>query len=59
MGWREHVGNAGKILALDHYGASAPYQVLYEQYGITADRAAAAQASLSRVGGIPGSTTGN
>jgi transketolase len=60
MGWREFVGDHGEMLSIEHYGASAAYQVLYEQFGLTADRVvAAAHASLSRVRGIPGSTTGN
>jgi transketolase len=47
-------------VSIEHYGASAPYQVLFEQFGFTADRVvAAARASLSRVGAIKGSTTGN
>ncbi|WP_369174965.1 transketolase [Streptomyces sp. R28] len=50
MGWREFVGECGEILSLDHYGASAPYEVLYEQYGLTVDRmVAAARNSLSRL----------
>jgi transketolase len=60
MGWREFVGDHGESLSIEHYGASAAYQVIYEQFGLTADRVvAAAHASLSRVRGIPGSTTGN
>ena len=40
-------------------GASAPYQVIFEQFGFTVDRVvAAARASLSRVGAVTGSTTG-
>jgi transketolase len=47
-------------VSIDHYGASAPYQVLFEQFGFTPDNiCAAARASLSRVGVIKGSTTGN
>jgi transketolase len=37
LGWREFVGDAGRIVSLDHYGASAAYSVLYEKFGITAD----------------------
>ena len=37
MGWREVVGDAGRIVSLEHFGASAAYQVLYEQFGITPD----------------------
>jgi transketolase len=60
MGWHEFVGDHGECVSVEHYGASAAYQVLYEQFGLTADRVvAAAHASLSRVAGIPGTTTGN
>jgi len=60
MGWREWVGEAGEIVGLDHYGASGPYEVLYEQFGITAERvAAAAQSSLSKLGVTSGDTTGS
>ena len=60
MGWREFVGDHGETLSIEHYGASAAYQVIYEQFGLTADRVvAAAHASMSRVSGIPGTTTGS
>ena len=60
FGWRDFVGDDGESLGLDHFGASAPYQILFEQFGMTADRAvAAAHASLSKVGATKGSTTGN
>ena len=59
QGWRDIVGESGEMLSLEHYGASAAYSVLYEQFGLTAERAvAAAHASLSKVGGETGSTTG-
>jgi transketolase len=60
MGWRDFVGDAGESVSLEHFGASAPYQILYEQFGLTAERVvAAAHASLSKVGLTSGSTTGN
>jgi transketolase len=60
LGWREFVGDHGESVSLEHYGASAPYEIVYEQFGITAERVvAAAKASLSRVGATSGSTTGN
>jgi transketolase len=62
LGWRDFVGEDGECLSLDHYGASAPYEILYEQFGMTADRAvAAAHASLSKVGATKGEgpATGN
>ena len=60
MPWRDLVGAAGECVSLEHYGASAPYQVLFEQFGFTVDRVvAAAHASLSKLTAIKGSTTGN
>ena len=44
MGWREFVGDAGRIVGLDHYGASAASTVLYEKFGLTADAVVAARA---------------
>ncbi|NUR87505.1 MAG: transketolase [Nonomuraea sp.] len=60
LGWREFVGEAGESVSLEHFGASAPYKTLYEQFGLTADRvAAAAKASLAKLGHDKGETTGN
>ena len=52
LGWRAFVGDAGECVSLEHFGASADYRVLYEEFGITAERVtAAAQTSLARVAG--------
>jgi transketolase len=60
MSWRDLVGDEGECVSLEHYGASAPHTMLFEQFGFTPDRVvAAAHASLTRVGEITGSTTGN
>jgi transketolase len=60
FGWRDFTGDAGESISLEHFGASAPAEILFEQFGITADRVvAAAHASLSKVGATSGSTTGN
>jgi transketolase len=60
QGWHEWVGAYGECVSLEHFGASAPYTVLYEQFGLTGERVvAAAQASLSKLGKTSGSTTGN
>jgi transketolase len=60
MSWRDLVGDVGESVSLEHFGASAPYKVIFEQFGFTADHVvAAAHASLSRAGAIKGSTTGN
>ncbi|HEY2850274.1 MAG TPA: transketolase [Gemmatimonadaceae bacterium] len=36
MSWYRWVGTDGVIIGIDHFGASAPYQKLYEEFGITA-----------------------
>ncbi|MFV2101203.1 transketolase [Micromonospora sp. LOL_024] len=60
MSWRGIVGDCGESVSLEHYGASAPHSVLFEQFGFTPDRiVAAAHAALTRVGDITGFTTGN
>ncbi|GAB6937624.1 transketolase [Isoptericola variabilis] len=52
QGWRDVVGDAGRSVSLEHYGASADYQTLYREFGITADAvAAAARDSLAAVRG--------
>jgi transketolase len=52
LGWRAFVGDAGECVSLEHFGASADHRVLYEEFGITAERvAAAARTSLARVAG--------
>ena len=38
QGWWRYVGEKGDVVGLDHFGASAPYKILYEKFGITADR---------------------
>ena len=38
QGWHRYVGEFGQIIALDHFGASAPYQILYEKFQWLPDR---------------------
>ncbi|MPZ63136.1 MAG: transketolase [Propionibacteriales bacterium] len=37
QGWRELVGDLGRCVSLEHFGASADFATLFEQFGITAD----------------------
>lgn len=46
MSWHQWVGEDGAIIGLDHFGASAPYQVLYEKFGLTADHVVQAAKSV-------------
>ncbi|OKI25657.1 transketolase [Streptomyces sp. CB03911] len=51
LGWRELVGSRGRIVSLDHYGASADQQRLYAEFGLTAEAvAAAARECLAETG---------
>ncbi|SFC81219.1 transketolase [Streptomyces aidingensis] len=46
--WHRWVGDAGKVISLERFGASADYQTLYREFGITADAVAdAARESLT------------
>ena len=48
QGWDRWVGNDAAFVTIDRFGASAPYKVLYEKYGITVERVVAeAQRLLS------------
>jgi len=49
LGWRAFAGDLGECVSLEHFGASAAYQTLYAEFGITAQRVAdAARTSLAR-----------
>ena len=41
-GWEKIIGDAGRSVGVEHYGASADCQTLYRQFGITAAAVAAA-----------------
>jgi transketolase len=60
MSWDRILGDAGEPVSIEHYGASAPAKILFEQFGFTADNVVAkANAALAKVGEITGHTTGN
>ena len=41
FGWHKYVGLDGAVIGLDHFGASAPYKLLFQEYGFTAENVAA------------------
>ncbi|MFJ3957889.1 transketolase [Arthrobacter sp. NPDC090010] len=48
LGWKEFVGDAGRSISLEHFGASADYKTLFAEFGITAEAVtAAAKESLA------------
>lgn len=42
LGWTRYVGSEGVAIGVDKFGASAPYQRVYQEYGLTADAVAEA-----------------
>ncbi len=46
LGWERYVGSEGAILSVERFGASAPYTVLYQQFGLTVDAIVARARSL-------------
>jgi transketolase len=52
QGWWKYVGTDGRVVSLEHFGASADYQTLYREFGITAEAVvAAAHESLAAASG--------
>lgn len=47
LGWEKWVGPQGAVVGVDRFGASAPYQTIYEQFGLTP--AAIAERALALV----------
>jgi transketolase len=46
QGWHKYVGLNGKVIGLDHFGASAPINDLFANFGITAESVVQAVHSL-------------
>ncbi|OWA04340.1 transketolase [Streptomyces sp. CS113] len=40
--WHKYVGDAGRIVSLEHFGASADAKVLFKEFGFTAENVASA-----------------
>jgi transketolase len=38
QGWHRYVGDNGRVIGIDHFGASAPYQTLYEKFELTSEK---------------------
>ena len=51
MSWHRYLGTAGRAVSLEHFGASADYQTLYREFGITPEAVvAAAKESIAAAG---------
>jgi transketolase len=55
LGWHRWVGDAGEVIAMDGFGASAPASVLYKHFGFTPERVA--DAGREVVGRVKGGST--
>ncbi|HEX4056969.1 MAG TPA: transketolase [Galbitalea sp.] len=42
LGWRGYVGDAGRSVSIEHFGASADYKTLYSKFNLTTEAAVAA-----------------
>ncbi|GAA4987924.1 transketolase [Kineococcus glutinatus] len=51
QGWRELVGEHGRIVSLEHFGASGDYQDIYREFGITGE--AVASAAKESIANLP------
>ncbi|WP_109527351.1 MULTISPECIES: transketolase [Nocardia] len=52
MPWHRFAGDAGEIVSIEHFGASADFKTLFREFGITAEAVvAAAQRTLENVKG--------
>ena len=49
FGWERFVGSEGVIIGLDRFGASAPYETIYRELGLTAEAMASAVLNLLQV----------
>ena len=41
FGWKKWTGDQGTEVCIDHFGASAPFEILYKNFGLTAENVAA------------------
>ena len=48
MSWYRWVGSNGVVLSIDRYGASAPFETIYKELGLTVDKIVEAAKSLVR-----------
>jgi transketolase len=52
QGWREVVGDHGRIVSIERYGASADYERIFREYDVTAEAVADAADDSIRTAGV-------
>jgi transketolase len=51
QGWHRWVGDGGDVISIERYGASAPYKIIFEKYGLTVKNVIQKAQALLKVGG--------
>ncbi|MBK8986704.1 MAG: transketolase [Chloroflexi bacterium] len=46
LGWSQYVGQQGRVISIEHFGASAPFETLYHEFGLTPEAMTAAALEL-------------
>jgi len=49
FGWHRWVGETGRVLGIDHFGASAPADQLFKEFGFTPEKVVEAVKGLLQV----------
>jgi transketolase len=46
LGWERYVGSSGRVISIERFGASAPYKVIFEKFGLTVENIVAQAKSI-------------
>ena len=46
MGWSKYVGDAGDVIGISRFGASAPWEIIYKEFGFTVENVLAKARTL-------------
>ncbi len=50
LGWERYVGSQGRILSVERFGASAPYPILFQKFGLTVENVVAVAKAMLKTG---------
>jgi transketolase len=46
MGWSKYVGDGGDVIGISRFGASAPWEIIYKEFGFTVENVVAKAKAL-------------
>jgi transketolase len=58
FGWHDIVGDAGRTVSIEHFGASADYQTIFREFGLTTDAVVKAARESIKAASAPVSAPG-